>query len=441
MERYYVRTFGCQMNKHDSERIAGLLAAEGLARASEPSEADVVVFNTCCVRAGAEERLRGQVASLRALKDVRPHVLIAIGGCVAQKEGDRLVRDLPHVDVVFGTDEIAALPDLLERARTTGRAAVDVGTDDRAFASDLPAERDKRWHAWLPITVGCDNHCSYCIVPSVRGPERSRRFDSVVDEARRLVADGVVEITLLGQNVNSYGRDLYGGPRFAEMLRAVAATGVRRVRFATSHPKDLTEETIEAIRDVSEVCPSLHLPVQSGSSRILRRMARGYTKEHYLTLIDRLYQEIPGIALSTDVIVGFPGETDEDFADTMDVIRRARFDQAFTFLFSPREGTAAAQMGDTVEREVAQARFDRLVEQVNASATAKNEPFVGSVQRVLLEGASKRDASMLLGRTETNKVVHAPCPEGGEPGDLAGTFVEIEIESAHTWFLAGRLRA
>ncbi|MDZ4654528.1 MAG: tRNA (N6-isopentenyl adenosine(37)-C2)-methylthiotransferase MiaB [Coriobacteriia bacterium] len=437
MDRYFVRTFGCQMNKHDSERIVGLLEADGMLPAESPEKADVVVFNTCCVRESADERLYGQVASLKALKTGgRPDVLIAVGGCVGQRDGMRLREQLPHVDVVFGTHNIESLPALLEAARQ-GRPSVQVLDRGETFASDLPSRREHPWHAWVSITVGCDNYCSYCIVPYVRGHERSRPLAAVIAEAENLVADGVVEITLLGQNVNSYGRDLYGQPRFAEMLRAVASTGIERIRFATSHPKDLSDETIRAMAEIPQVCNYMHLPVQSGSNRTLTAMNRVYTREHYLDLISKLRFAIPGLAVSTDVIVGFPGESDEDFADTLDLFKQVGFDQAFTFIYSAREGTPAASLPGRVSKTVTRERFDQLVEVVQSSAAAANERIVGTTQRILLEGCSKRDENMLTGRTDTNKVVHVPADSGGTATRKPGTFIDVYIEQAQTWFLLG----
>jgi tRNA-2-methylthio-N6-dimethylallyladenosine synthase len=441
MTTFSIRTFGCQMNKHDSERIAGLLEARGLTRAPARASADVVVFNTCCVRENADERLYGQVASLKADKGPDPAMLIAVGGCIGQRDGADLVRRLPHIDVVFGTHNLANLPALLDAAAESRKPVVEVlDASDGGFASDLPSAREHLWHAWVPITVGCDNHCTYCIVPYVRGRERSRPFDDVVAEVDRLKGEGVVEITLLGQNVNSFGRDLYGTPRFAELLRAVSATGIDRIRFTTSHPKDLSDDTIDAMAECPNVCRYLHLPVQSGSDQVLRRMNRHYTRDSYLALVGRLYTAMPDLALSTDVIVGFPGETEEDFEHTMRVVDSARYDQAFTFIFSPREGTPAARLADPVPRDVVQRRFDRLVGAVHASALAKNQAYVGTTRRVLVEGLSKRDATMLIGRTASNKVIHAPCPPRVAPTALAGSFVDIEITDAQTWFLMGCLR-
>jgi tRNA-2-methylthio-N6-dimethylallyladenosine synthase len=442
MKTFSVRTFGCQMNKHDSERIAGLLLASGWTHAQDGAAPDLVVFNTCCVRENADERLYGQVASLKAEKGVDPGLLIAVGGCIGQRDGAALVKRIPHVDVVFGTHNIARLPALLTAAAETRRPSVEVlDVSDGDFASDLPTEREHPWHAWVPITVGCDNFCSYCVVPHVRGRERSRAREDVIAEIERLMTEGVLEVTLLGQNVNSYGRDLYGEPRFADLLSDVAATGMSRIRFTTSHPKDLSEATIEAMAAHENVCRYLHLPVQSGSDRVLAAMNRHYTQESYLALVERLYKAMPDLALSTDVIVGFPGETDEDFDQTMRVVEAARYDQAFTFIYSPRDGTPAALMEERVPREVAQERLDRLVAAVQASAHAKAQAYVGTVQSVLVEGPSKRDPSVLAGRTGTNKMVHAAFPPGVEPAVLAGRFVDVAISDAQTWFLFGELMA
>ncbi len=437
-ETYLIRTFGCQMNKHDSERVAGLLRADGLHPVDEAEDADVVVFMTCCVRENADERLRGQVASLKSVKAARGgRQTIAVGGCIGQRDGERLLDQLPHVDVVFGTHNISRLTSLIDAACSARDPVVEVLECSTEFASDLPAEREHRWHAWVPITVGCDNFCTYCIVPHVRGRERSRPLEEIVAECERLAGEGVVEVTLLGQNVNSYGRDLYGSPRFADALRAVADTGISRVRFATSHPKDLSEETIGAMAEVPQVMRSLHLPVQSGSDRILAAMNRRYTKRSYLDLVGRLYDAMPDLALSTDVIVGFPGETEQDFLDTLEVVESARYDQAFTFLYSPRVGTPAASLTDVVPREVSQERFDRLVEKVQRSALMKNRTLVGSTQNVLFTGVSKRDPGILAGRSEGNKVIHVDLPPDTRGDAFAGRLARVKIDQAQTWFLSG----
>lgn len=448
METFEVRTFGCQMNKHDSERVTGMLISAGMTPTTDTDEADLIVFMTCCVRENADTRALGQAASLKAHKEARPGALLALGGCIGQRDGEAVLRAVPHLDIVFGTHNIGRLPELIAQAEVSDLPIIEVIDSGDDFVSDLPASRERTWHAWLPITVGCNNYCTYCIVPFVRGVERSRPLETITREASCLVADGVKEITLLGQNVNSYGRDIYGDTRFAETLVAVAETGIERIRFATSHPKDLSPDTIDVLANVDAVCPYLHLPVQSGSDRILQAMNRRYTRDHYLGLVDTLYDTIPGLALSTDVIVGFPGETDQDFADTLDLVERSRLDQAFTFIYSPREGTPAASMGNRVPREVSQTRFDRLVEIVHASAQAKNDRLVGTTTDVLFEGRSKRDHAMLTGRTPTNKVVHVPAggdpnnsdaPDTDTPTTVGGTTAPVLIEEAHTWFLKGSL--
>ena len=434
MRTFEVRTFGCQMNKHDSERIAGMLAARGLEEVPEGEIADVIVFNTCCVRENADERLYGQVSSLSGIRRERGTV-IAVGGCIGQRDGAALLRTLPQIDVVFGTHNLARLPELIDAAIESPRPVVEVDDpSDGDFTSGLPSRREHPWHAWVPIAMGCDNFCTYCIVPYVRGRERSRTREDVVGEIRGLVADGVVEVTLLGQNVNSYGRDLYGSPAFPELLRDVAGTGIERIRFTTSHPKDLSDETIAAMASIPQVCRHLHLPLQSGSDRILKAMNRSYTRADYVTLVSRLYEAIPDLALTTDVIVGFPGETEADFDQTMDVVRTASYDAAFTFIYSPRAGTPAATMPGQIPKDVVQPRFDRLVGEIQSSAHAKNVPLVGTVQPVLFEGTSKRDPGVLTGRTGGNKVVHVKSG-----ADLAGRFADVLIEDAQTWFLLGSL--
>jgi tRNA-2-methylthio-N6-dimethylallyladenosine synthase len=438
MNTYLIRTFGCQMNKHDSERVAGLLEAQGLHSVDAAEDADVIVFMTCCVRENADERLRGQVSSLKALKPSK-HTgpLIAVGGCIGQRDGERLLDQLPHVDVVFGTHNVGHLPALLSAAETSRTPQIGVIEESDEFASDLPSKREHPWSAWVPITVGCDNFCTYCIVPYVRGREKSRPIDDIVAEVKSLVSDGVHEVTLLGQNVNSYGRDLYGAPRFAEVLRAVAGTGAKRIRFATSHPKDLSGDTIEAMAEVDEVMPYLHLPFQSGSDRILEAMNRSYTREHYLELIRRVRAAVPHLAISTDIIVGFPGETEDDFTQTLAIVEEVGFDQAFTFIYSPRVGTPAARLSPLVDHAVSQARLERLVEVIQASALKNNRRLVGSVTPVLMEGSSKRDVSVLTGRTPGNKVAHVPLPVGAEASDFAGRMVDVRVEEAQTWFVSG----
>ena len=429
------------MNKHDSEKIAGILQAQALRSVDEARDADVIVFMTCCVRENADERLYGQVSSLKVLKTDKEHApIIAVGGCIGQRDGSDLIEKIPHVDVVFGTHNVSRLFDLVQEAYTTKSSQVEILSDSvDEFAADLPSAPESEFHAWLPITTGCDNYCSYCVVPYVRGKEKSRPFDVIVDQARSFVESGVKEITLLGQNVNSYGRDLYGAPRFAALLESIAALNISRLGFATSHPKDLCDETIQVMASSPNILDYLHLPVQSGSTRILNLMNRRYTKEQYLELVDTIRRSMPTIALTTDIIVGFPGETEEDFLDTLDVVRKARFSGAFTFIYSPREGTPAATMEDQVPYEVALERFERLVEVIQDQAYRFSETLVGTQGSVLIEGPSKRDDGVLTGRDRHYKTVHVPLPTGSKPSDWAGREVDVSLREAHTWYVSGEL--
>lgn len=441
MKTYFVQTYGCQMNKHDSERVSGLLENMGLSLVDSPKKADVVVFMTCCVREKADVRLKGVVNSLKFEKDANPEMIIAVGGCIGQRDGQKLIDEIGHIDIVFGTHNIKELPELVMAAYESKAPQVSVKEASDDFASELPTHRESPFHAWLPITVGCDNFCTYCIVPYVRGRERSRAMEDIVAEAQKLVSEGVKEITLLGQNVNSYGRDLYGEPRFAEVLKAVADTGVKRLGFATSHPKDLTDETIEAMASLDACLDYLHLPFQSGSNAILKEMNRVYSREEYMALVDKIKTRIPGIALSTDIIVGFPGETEDDFTDTLTLYEHCQFDQAFTFIYSPREGTPAAMRADQIPGEVTQERFQRLVALVQKYAYEKNQPLLETTQEVLIEGASKRNPNKLVSRTKQNKIVHFDIPKGYSADDLLGKIAEVNINHAQTWFLVGTFKA
>ena len=440
---YFIQVFGCQMNKHDSERIAGMLESLGCLPVASIEEADVVVFMTCCVREAADIRLVGQVQTMKnvPLRDGTPlkKRLIAIGGCIGQRDGDKLLQDMSHVDVVFGTNNLGSLPGLLNRAILEGERRSETVEQSESFPTELPIVRENSWAAWLPITIGCNNFCTYCIVPYVRGREKSRPLEDIELEAKRFVQAGVKEITLLGQNVNSYGRDLYGDPKFAEVLDAVDASGVERLRFATSHPKDLTDEVIEKFASLRSLMPALHLPAQSGSNRILADMHRRYTREHYLQLVDKLRAVCPDIALSTDIIVGFPGETERDFQDTYDLVKEVGYSQVFTFIYSKREGTPAARMQDDTPREVIQERFDRLVDLVQEKAFEANQVELGQTVDVLVEGGSKRNESLISGKSPKNQTVHAPLPTGLQMADLVGKIVPVKIDEARTWYLKGTL--
>ncbi|MBQ2682179.1 MAG: tRNA (N6-isopentenyl adenosine(37)-C2)-methylthiotransferase MiaB [Eggerthellaceae bacterium] len=440
---FHVQTFGCQMNKHDSERVTGMLESLGSSCVETIEDADVVVFMTCCVREAADVRLLGQVASMKnvPLRKGSPleKRIIAVGGCIGQRDGDKLFGELPHLDVVFGTNNLASLPGMLKGVLEGDRHVVETLEESETFPTDLPITRENSWAAWLPITIGCNNFCTYCIVPYVRGREKSRTLEDIVDEAKRYVSAGVKEITLLGQNVNSYGRDLYGKPRFADVLEAVADTGIERLRFATSHPKDLTDEVIAKFGTLDALMPALHLPAQSGSDAILKAMHRSYTVEHYLGLIEKLRAVKPGISLSTDIIVGFPGETEQDFMGTYRLVEEVGYSQVFTFIYSKREGTPAASYFDDTPREVIQERFDRLREVVERGAYDFNQAQKGHVVDVLIEGASKKDSRIATGHSPENINVHAPIPEGAVLEDLVGRIVPVKIEEARTWYLRGTM--
>lgn len=437
---YYVKTFGCQMNLHDSERVEGLLEQNGCINVAEPEEADIVVFMTCCVRDNADQRLYGQASAMvSAPKPPCGKRVVAIGGCIAQRDGEKIREHIPVADVVFGTSALASLPELLLEAFDEDGHKVEVDTveEGRGFSCDLPSRRAQSFHAWVPIMTGCNNFCTYCIVPYVRGREKSRTIEAVVAECEKLVSDGVREITLLGQNVNSYGRNIYGEPRFAQLLREVGKTGIERVRFTSSNPHDLVDETIQAMAETSCVMPHLHLAVQSGSSRVLKAMNRKYTREQYLDLVGRLRAAIPGLALSTDIIVGFPGETEEDFEDTLSMVKEAAFSSAYTFIYSPRPGTPAAKMVDNTPKLVIQERFDRLAALVAEQAHDANQLDLGKTVSVLVEGTSKRDDSVMVGHSEKMRTVHFGLPAGLNADDVVGKICDVKVDEARTWYLRG----
>ncbi len=455
---YRVRTFGCQMNEHDSERIAGLLEADGLRLADDGEQPDVMVLNTCCIRENADNKLYGNLGHLKSVKEANPGMEIVVAGCLAQKDRDLIRSKAPHVDVVVGTHNVGRTVDLLHTAREHGPITeiIEATESDLAdFPSALPTTRELPYAAWVTIQIGCDNSCAFCIVPSVRGPEISRSFDELVDEVERLAADGVTEVTLLGQNVNSYGRDLtlaarQAGhtdasgapvrirPLFADLLAATASVeGIRRVRYTSPHPKDLRPETIAAMAAHPQVCDHLHLPLQSGSDRILAAMHRGYTAERYLERVAAARAAIPDLALTTDIIVGFPGETDDDFAQTLEVAAEAEYDSAYTFIFSPRPGTEAAELvDDFIDPAVVGERYERLRDVVQRSGLRKHQARIGRVEEVLVEGPSRTNADVLTGRTAQNKLVHFPSPAPIRTGSYA--LVEVTGAAAH--HLQGELR-
>ncbi|HVW82154.1 MAG TPA: tRNA (N6-isopentenyl adenosine(37)-C2)-methylthiotransferase MiaB [Mycobacteriales bacterium] len=418
---YEVRTYGCQMNVHDSERIAGLLEAAGYEKAPEGDTADVVVFNTCAVRENADNRLYGNLGHLAPVKASRPGMQIAVGGCLAQKDRGTIVERAPYVDVVFGTHNVGALPVLLERARVEQESQVELIEALETFPSTLPTRRESAHRAWVSISVGCNNTCTFCIVPSLRGKERDRRPGDVLAEIEALVADGVLEVTLLGQNVNSYGVEFGDRTAFGKLLRACGdIEGLERVRFTSPHPRDFTDDVIAAMAETHNVMPSLHMPLQSGSAKVLAAMRRSYRAERYLGIIERVRAAMPDAAITTDIIVGFPGETEEDFAATLDVVRAARFAGAFTFQYSIRPGTPAATMPDQVAPEVVADRYARLVEVVEEVSWEGAKALVGSEVEVLIapgEGRKDTQRHRLSGRARDNRLVHvADCD--AVPGDL-----------------------
>ena len=431
------------MNKHDSERVSGMLEGMGMRACANLEDCDVAVFMTCCVREKADERLYGQVASMKNVPLRRGSMLgkryVCIGGCIGQRDGQSLLDSMSHVDVVFGTHNLDELPHLLSDVVEDGIRTASVVDGRAEFHDDLPEVREHPWAAWLPITVGCNNFCSYCIVPYVRGREISRPFEEIGTTANAYVESGVKEITLLGQNVNSYGRDLYGRTRFSEVLDEVSKSGVERIRFATSHPKDLGDDVIERFSTLQNLMPALHLPVQSGSDAVLGAMNRRYTAEHYLSLVSKLRAACPDIALSTDIIVGFPGETKQDFQQTCDLVKEVGYTQVFTFIYSKREGTPAARIEDDTPREVILERFERLRKIVEDGAYAANCRFEDQVTDVLFEGHAKKGELVAAGKNPHGVTVFVPVDNTDECDELAGTVRSVHVDKARTWYLSGNL--
>jgi tRNA-2-methylthio-N6-dimethylallyladenosine synthase len=430
VRRYHVTTFGCQMNAHDSERIKGLLEELGLGEAATQDQADVIVLNTCTIREKPDTRFAAHMGNAAKLKRERPGTVVAVGGCYAEAQRERLFELYPDVDVAFGPGTISHLGSWLG-AGGAGIARGAFGTgEERAFAAALPARRERRFQAWVQVSMGCNSVCSYCIVPAVRGRETSRRPGEVLAEVQRLAAGGVREVTLLGQNVNSYGRDV--GSSFSELLRAVdGVDGIERIRFTSPHPKDFRRDVIDAMAECTAVCEHAHLPLQSGSTRILKAMRRTYSRERYLRLVSELRAAIPDLALTTDIIVGFPGETEDDFLETLEVVEEVGYDGAYTFVYSPRAGTEAAAMPEQVPDDVKRERIERLVDVVQRVAAGRNAERVGMVEEVLVEGRSRTEPELLRGRTRRNTTVNF----GGDtsPGEL----VPVKISSATSTTLRG----
>lgn len=434
---YFIRTYGCQMNEHDSERMAGMLEEQGYVRAESPETADLVLFNTCAVRENADNRLYGTLGHMKALKTQRPELRLAVGGCQVQKDKALLFEKAPWVDVAFGTFALSELPALLAQRERTGEVAFEFREQFDVFPSALPARREHPFSAWVSISMGCDNACTFCIVPSVRGKQISRRLGEIIDEVQGLVAKGVVEVTLLGQNVNTYGRDLDGRPMFAELLRALdGIDGLRRVRFTSPHPHDFTPDVIDAMAASETVCEHIHFPLQAGSDRVLQRMRRSYRSARYLDWLRALRAAMPGLAVSTDIIVGFPGESEEDFSETLRVVEEARFDSAYTFQYSKRPNTAAADYDEQVPAETVSERFARLLAVQERISLEKNVAHVGEMLEVLVESPSKKDPSRVTARTRSNKIVHISAA-----GLVPGMFATARITGAHPHHLDGDLVA
>jgi len=450
---FFIRTFGCQMNERDSETLAGMLSDLGYRETTDRNKADVIIMNTCSVRENADRRFFGNLGQLKRIKEERPDVIIAVCGCMMQQQHiiDTLKSKYTWVDLVFGTHNIHEFPKLLGNVLDERKKVVDVWDQADEIVEGLPAQRKHPYKAFVNIMYGCDNFCSYCIVPYTRGRERSRDPEAILEEVKALVADGVLEITLLGQNVNSYrgqirnqDKEEAGGGTvmdssgeyvsFAGLIHMLnEVEGLKRIRFTTSHPKDLSDELIDAFASCEKLCPHIHLPVQSGSTRILEKMNRKYTKEEYLELVEKLRRKTPDIAITTDIIVGFPGETEEDFEETLDIVRKVGFDSAFTFLYSIRKGTPAENLPDQVAEEVKHERFNRLVEEVNRISAEKNRALVGQVVEVLSEGKSKTNKALYTGRTGGHKLVNFKADE-----DVTGRMVKVLITESSTFSLTGR---
>ena len=432
--KYYITTMGCQLNENDSEKLAGIVEGMGFEKTEKLEEADLVIYNTCCVRENAEERLFGKLGELKKQKEEKG-TIIAIGGCMMQEPAmlEKIKKSYNYTDIVFGTHTLHKFEEDLKKVLENGKKVRDVIDIDGEVIEDLPIKRNDNFKASVTIMYGCNNFCSYCIVPYVRGRERSREPEKILEEVEMLAKEGYKEITLLGQNVNSYnGRENY---KFANLLNDVCKiNGIERVRFISPHPKDFTDDVIEAIANNPKIARVLHLPLQSGSSAVLKKMNRKYTKEQYLELVDKIKTRIPDVVLSTDIIVGFPGETEEDFEDTLDVVRKVNYEQVFMFIYSRREGTIADKMENQIPEEIKHKRFDRLKELFDSKVSENNQKYIGTTQKILVDGYSKNDKETLTGRTDTNKVVNF---KGNE--ELIGKMINIKITEEHKWYLTGEI--
>ncbi|APM38983.1 tRNA (N6-isopentenyl adenosine(37)-C2)-methylthiotransferase MiaB [Clostridium kluyveri] len=433
---FFISTYGCQMNEEDSEKLSGILKKMGYKRAENKFSADLIIFNTCCVRENAELKVYGNLGALKKFKKQRPELIIALCGCMMQQKGmaEKIIKKFPFVDIIFGTHNAYKFPEYLNRVNQQNISVIEIQDKEDGIVEGVPIDRESSVKAFVTIMYGCNNFCAYCIVPYVRGRERSRKPGDIENEIKELVSKGYKEVTLLGQNVNSYGKNLNPRVNFSELLRRINnVDGIKRIRFMTSHPKDLTDDVIDVISECDKICEHIHLPVQSGSTCILKKMNRNYSKEQYLALVSKIKHKIPHASITTDIIVGFPGETEEDFEETLKLAEEVEFDSAFTFIYSKREGTPAYKIEEQISDDVKHERFNRLVEVINKSAAKKNKVYEGRIEEVLVEGPSKNDSTKLMGRTRTGKLVNFQ-------GDKAfiGELVKVEITKATSFSLLGR---
>ena len=434
-KKYYVKTYGCQMNEHDTENIKAILEDMSFTGTDNMEDADLILLNTCAIRENAHNKVFGMIGRVKTLKETKPNIIFGICGCMAQEEVvvDEILKKYKHVDIIFGTHNIYRLPMLIEeRMLNDNLPEVEVYSIEGDVIENIPVKRDSKYKAWVNIMYGCDKFCTYCIVPYTRGKQRSREAKYILKEVNDLVKDGYKEVTLLGQNVNAYGKDLNNGYGMANLLEDVAKTGIERVRFVTSHPWDFTDEMIDVIKKYSNIMPYIHLPLQSGSSRILKLMGRRYTKESYLELVDKLKKALPNCSLTTDIIVGFPGETEEDFKETLDVVNKCKYDSAFTFIFSKRVGTPACRMQDDVSLKTKNERLQQLNKLINKYSKEANDKYLGRVVPVLIEGNSEKNKDIMMGYTDTMKLVNVKCPK-----EDIGKIINVKITSVKTWSMDG----
>jgi len=436
-KKYFLKTYGCQMNEHDSENIKAILEDMSYTSTDDMEEADLILLNTCAIRENAHNKVFGYLGRAKNLKERKKNVLVGICGCMAQEEVvvNKILKDYKWMDIVFGTHNIHNLPNILNNAIEKQKLEVEVLSCEGDIIENIPVKRDSKYKEWVNIMYGCDKFCTYCIVPYTRGKQRSRRKEFILEEVEQLVKDGYLEVTLLGQNVNAYGKDLDTDYKMENLLEDVAKTGIKRVRFVTSHPWDFTDNMIEVIKKYDNIMPYIHLPLQSGSDRILKLMGRRYTKESYLELYRKLKEALPYSSITTDIIVGFPGETEEDFKETLDVVEKCKYDSAFTFIFSPREGTPAAKMEDNVSLEEKQDRLQRLNELINKYSKEANLKYEGKTVPVLIEGVSEKDDDTLMGYTDTMKLVNVKCDK-----KYIGTIQNVEIKEVKTWSMDGEIK-